>query len=68
MHARFIKLASFIFFISIWLPSQATFAEQNKALIIGISQYQQISSLKFADADALEFSQLLTEFSNFKKK
>ena len=67
MHARFIKLASFIFFISIWSPSQATFAEQNKALIIGISQYQQISSLKFADADALEFSQLLTEFSNFKK-
>ena len=67
MQIRFIKLASFFFCFSFWLPSQVVFAEPNKALVIGISQYQQISSLKFADADALEFSQLLTEFSNFKK-
>lgn len=37
------------------------------ALVIGISQYTEIDSLKFADADALEFSQLLTEFSTYKK-
>jgi len=39
----------------------------NGALIIGISQYTEVSSLKFADADALEFSQLLTNFSGYEK-
>ena len=39
----------------------------NGALIIGISQYTEVSNLKFADADALEFSQLLTNFSGFDK-
>jgi hypothetical protein len=43
------------------------FAGENKALIIGISQYTEVSSLKFADADALEFSQLLTSFSGYDK-
>ncbi|MBT8546967.1 caspase family protein [Polynucleobacter paneuropaeus] len=37
------------------------------ALIIGISQYTEVSNLKFADADALEFSQLLTNFSGYEK-
>lgn len=41
---------------------------ENGALIIGISQYTEVSSLKFADADALEFSQLLTNFSGYDKK
>lgn len=43
------------------------YAGENKALIIGISQYTEVSSLKFADADALEFSQLLTSFSGYDK-
>lgn len=42
-------------------------AASNGALIIGISQYTEVSSLKFADADALEFSQLLTNFSGYDK-
>jgi len=40
---------------------------ENGALIIGISQYTEVSNLKFADADALEFSQLLTNFSGYDK-
>jgi hypothetical protein len=42
-------------------------ASENKALIIGISQYTEVSNLKFADADALEFSQLLTNYSGYDK-
>ena len=42
-------------------------AASNGALIIGISQYTEVSNLKFADADALQFSQLLTNFSGYDK-
>ena len=41
---------------------------ENKALVIGISQYTEINNLKYADADAREFSQLLTEFSDYQKQ
>lgn len=40
-------------------------AEQNMALVIGISQYTEINSLRYADADALEFSQILTDFAEY---
>lgn len=40
-------------------------AERNKALVIGVSQYTQINSLRYADADALEFSQVLTDFAEY---
>lgn len=42
-------------------------AARNQALLIGISQYTELNSLRYADADALEFSQLLTDFAGYEK-
>lgn len=38
----------------------------SRALLIGISQYENIDSLRYADADALKFSQILTEFAGYR--
>jgi len=57
-----------IFLAYIFLTiSSYVYGANNGALIIGISQYTEVSNLKFADADALEFSQLLTNFSGYDK-
>ncbi len=42
-------------------------AGENKALIIGISQYTEINSLRYADSDAQEFSQILTDLAGYNK-
>lgn len=49
------------------LTAANSYAAQNKALVIGVSQYSEINSLRYADADALEFSQMLTDFANYPK-
>jgi archaellum component FlaF (FlaF/FlaG flagellin family) len=59
-------LIKLLFFLLAFIPI-GVIAGENKALIIGISQYTEVSSLKFADADAQEFSQLLTNFSGYDK-
>lgn len=61
-HYKNLSVALFFLFFS-------TFScGDNKALVIGISQYTEINNLKYADADAREFSQLLTEFSDYQKQ
>lgn len=42
-------------------------AAQNRALLIGISQYTELTSLRYADADVQVFSQLLTDFGGYSK-
>jgi hypothetical protein len=49
------------------LISLTSFAAENKALVIGISQYTEINSLRYADSDALEFSQILTDLAGYNK-
>ena len=55
------------FIFTVLFSVALTCVAENKALIIGISQYTEVSNLKFADADALEFSQLLTSYSGYDK-
>jgi hypothetical protein len=38
---------------------------RNQALLIGISQYTELDNLRYADADALALSQLLTGFAGY---
>jgi hypothetical protein len=47
---------------------ECVYAQIDKALIIGISQYTEVNSLKYADADATQYAQYLIEFSNYKKE
>jgi hypothetical protein len=42
-------------------------AAQNKALVIGISQYAEINNLRYADSDAKEFAQILTDLAGYEK-
>lgn len=42
-------------------------AAQNKALVIGISQYTEINNLRYADSDAREFAQILTDLAGYEK-
>jgi len=46
------------------LPFDAA-ALNNRALLIGISQYAELEGLKYADADVKTFSQVLTEFGGY---
>jgi hypothetical protein len=60
------KLLFGFFLISLHLfITRPIFAAQNKALVIGISQYTEINSLRYADSDALEFSQILTDLAGY---
>jgi hypothetical protein len=43
-------------------------AQNNKALLIGISQYAELEGLKYADADVKTFSQILTEFGGYRRQ
>src|SRR5262245_3661190 len=40
-------------------------ALNNRALLIGISQYTELEGLKYADSDVKTFSQILTEFGGY---
>lgn len=42
-------------------------ALNNRALLIGISQYAELEGLKYADADVKTFSQILTEFGGYRR-
>lgn len=44
-----------------------SYGDQNRALLIGISQYSEINSLRYADADVRAFSQLLTDFGGYQQ-
>jgi hypothetical protein len=48
------------------LPLEAA-ALNNRALLIGISQYAELEGLKYADADVKTFSQILTEFGGYRR-
>ncbi|MDX8399673.1 MAG: caspase family protein [Gallionellaceae bacterium] len=56
-----------ICYLLIFAFSTHSNAAGNRALLIGISQYSELNSLRYADADALEFSQLLTDFAGYNK-
>ena len=43
-------------------------AANNRALLIGISQYAELEGLKYADADVKTFSQILTEFGGYRRQ
>lgn len=47
--------------------SSPCYAARNQALLIGISQYTELNSLRYADADASELSQLLIDFAGYEK-
>jgi hypothetical protein len=42
-------------------------AQNNRALLIGISQYAELEGLKYADANVKTFSQILTEFGGYRR-
>ena len=54
--------------IFILLLAQRAYSQVDKALIVGISQYTEVNSLKYADADAIKYAQYLVQFSNYKKE
>lgn len=54
-----------LFFFSIF---NLSFALENRALVIGISQYTEVNSLRYADADATQYAQYLVQFSDYKKE
>jgi len=41
-------------------------AENIRALLIGVSQYQELDGLRYADADVKGFQQVLTEFAGYR--
>ena len=54
--------------VGLLLPfCSGAFGAENRALLIGISQYADLNSLRYADADVLAFSQLLTDFAGYGK-
>ncbi len=55
------------YFLLLLLICSSACAGANKALVIGISQYSEINSLRYADSDALEFSQILTDLGGYNK-
>jgi len=57
----------FIYFHLLLLVSFTIFAQEDRALIVGISQYTEVNSLKYADADATQYAQYLVQFSSYKK-
>ena len=62
------RLRDFILcFLLLFLFCFNSHGAQNRALLIGISQYSELDSLRYADADVLAFSQILTDFSGYKK-
>lgn len=50
--------------LSVFCPDSLA---QNRALLIGISQYKEMDSLRYADADVKKLSQILTDFAGYGK-
>jgi len=55
-------------FIFVLLISFSSYSQEDRALIVGISQYTEVNSLRYADADATKYAQYLIQFSNYKKE
>jgi len=60
-----VKCLLVIFLLSIF---KLSFASENRALVIGISQYTEVNSLRYADADATQYAQYLVQFSDYKQE
>ncbi|MCX5840989.1 MAG: caspase family protein [Deltaproteobacteria bacterium] len=54
-------------FLLLFLFCSSSHGAQKQALLIGISQYTELDSLRYADADVQAFSQILTDFAGYKK-
>lgn len=63
MHKRSVK---FLLGLALFTCANAH-ALEDHALLIGISQYSEINSLRYADADVRAFYQLLTDFGGYKE-
>jgi len=61
------RWASFLGLVLLGLLSVDASALNNRALLIGISQYAELEGLKYADADVKTFSQILTEFGGYRR-
>jgi hypothetical protein len=61
------KLRSLVGLVLLLLLSFDASALNNRALLIGISQYAELEGLKYADADVKTFSQILTEFGGYRR-
>ena len=61
------KLRSFLGFLLLGLVAFDASALNNRALLIGISQYAELEGLKYADADVKTFSQIITEFGGYER-
>src|SRR5882762_4147497 len=61
------KLRFFLGLLLFGLVSLDAAALNNRALLIGISQYAELEGLKYADADVKTFSQVLTEFGGYQR-
>ncbi|HUQ25103.1 MAG TPA: caspase family protein [Burkholderiales bacterium] len=61
------KRWSFLGLVLLGLLSFDASALNNRALLIGISQYAELEGLKYADADVKTFSQILTEFGGYRR-
>lgn len=57
-----------LIFATFFISVQSAYSQIDKALIVGISQYSEVNSLKYADADANQYAQYLIEFSSYKKE
>ena len=62
------KLQSILGLFLLGLVSLDASALNNRALLIGISQYAELEGLKYADSDVKTFSQILTEFGGYRKQ
>src|SRR6266850_721558 len=61
------RLRFFLGLLLFGLVSLDAAALNNRALLIGISQYAELEGLKYADADVKTFSQVLTEFGGYRR-
>jgi hypothetical protein len=61
------KLRSFLGVLLLGLVACDASALNNRALLIGISQYAELEGLKYADSDVKTFSQVLTEFGGYER-
>ena len=61
------KLKSLLALVFLGMLSFDAAALNNRALLIGISQYAELEGLKYADADVKTFSQILTEFGGYRR-
>ena len=62
------KLRVAVGILLLGLASLHAGAANNRALLIGISQYAELEGLKYADADVKTFSQILTEFGGYRRE